>query len=108
MLTISFPVFKNDEFDEDEDQENPDDENLFINMYPHMDILDTEPDGDDNEDSYDKDDLDLHDINHPDYMPLHVQAHLHGPRIPHEIQNLQNFTILTLVLLSNNTKQVPK
>jgi hypothetical protein len=42
---------------EDEDEDNPDDESLFINMYPHMDILDAEPDGDDDEDSYDEDDL---------------------------------------------------
>jgi hypothetical protein len=34
-----------------------------------MDILDAEPDGYDDEDSYDEDYLDLHDVNHPDYMP---------------------------------------
>jgi hypothetical protein len=43
------------------------------------------------EDLYDEDDLDLHDVNHPNYMPLHVQARLLGPRVPREIQNLQTF-----------------
>jgi hypothetical protein len=85
---------KNDdteEFDEDENEDNPDDESPFINMYPHMDILDAEPDGYDDEDSYDEDDLDLHDVNHPDYIPPHVQARLIGPRVPREIRNLQTF-----------------
>jgi hypothetical protein len=44
-------------------------------MYPQMDILDAEPDGDNDEELYDKDDLDLHDVNHPNYMPPHVQAY---------------------------------
>jgi hypothetical protein len=85
---------KNDnteEFDEDEDEVNPNDENLLINMYPHMDILDTDPDGDNNKESYDKDDLDLHDVNHPDYIPPHVQASLLGPHVPREICILQTF-----------------
>jgi transposase InsO family protein len=85
---------KNDdteEFDENADEDNPDDENPFINMYPHMDVLDAEPDGGDDEDLYDKDDLDLHDVNHPDYMPPHVQDRLLGPGVPREIRNLQTF-----------------
>jgi hypothetical protein len=85
---------KNDnteEFDEDEDEDNPNNENPFINMYPHMDILDAEPDGDNDKDSYDEDDLDLYDVNHPNYMPPHVQARLIGPRVPREIHNLQTF-----------------
>jgi hypothetical protein len=84
---------KNDdteEFDEDEDEDHPDDENSF-NMYPHMDILDADTNGDNNKDSYDEDDLDLHDVNHPDYMPTHVQTGLIRPRVPREIRNLQTF-----------------
>jgi hypothetical protein len=41
--------------------------------------------------SYDEDDLDLHDFNHPNYMPPHVQARLLGPCVPREIRNLQTF-----------------
>jgi hypothetical protein len=47
-----------EEFDEDEDEDNPNDKNPFINMYPHMDILDTESKGDDDGDSYNENDLD--------------------------------------------------
>jgi hypothetical protein len=85
---------KNDdteEFDEDDDEVNPNDENPFINMYPHMEALDAEPDGDDDKDLYDEDDLDLHDVNHPDYMLPHDQARLIGPRVPREIRYLQKF-----------------
>jgi hypothetical protein len=48
-------------------------------MHHHIDILDNEPDGDENEDSYDEDDVDLHNVNHPDCMPLHIQSRLLGP-----------------------------
>jgi hypothetical protein len=60
-------------------------------MYPHIGSLDAEPNGDDDKDLYDKDDLDLHDVNHPNYMPPHVQDRLLGPRVPREIRNLQTF-----------------
>jgi hypothetical protein len=66
-------------------------ENPFINMYQHMDILVSEPNGNDDKDAYDEDDLNLHDVSHPDYMPPHVQDRLLGPRIPREIRNLQTF-----------------
>jgi hypothetical protein len=56
-----------------------------------MDILHAEPDGNENEDSYDEDDLDLHDVNHPDYMSPHVQAHLLGLCVLSEICNLHKF-----------------
>jgi hypothetical protein len=44
-------------------------------------ILDAEPNGDYNKDLYDEDELDFHDVNHPDYMPPHVQARLIGSGI---------------------------
>jgi hypothetical protein len=56
-----------------------------------MDILDDEPDGEDDKVLYDKDYLDLHDVNHPDYMPSHVQDRLIRHRVPQEIRNLQTF-----------------
>jgi hypothetical protein len=39
--------YDTEESDEDEDEDNPNDDNLFINMYPHMDILDADLDGTD-------------------------------------------------------------
>ena len=41
--------------------------------------LNTESDGEDETDSDEEADLDIGDINHPDYMPPHVQARLLGP-----------------------------
>jgi hypothetical protein len=70
---------KTEEFNEDEDEDNFDDENPLINMYPQMDIIDPENHGDDEEDSYNEDDLDVHDVIHPIYIPPHAQASLLGP-----------------------------
>jgi hypothetical protein len=56
-----------------------------------MFIIDVDFDGSDNEDSYNGEDLDLYDINHPDYMPPHVQAHLIGPHVTCEVHNFQTF-----------------
>jgi hypothetical protein len=96
-LIVAVKNDNTEEFDEDEDKDNSDDENLFINMYLHMDILDAEPDGDDNEDE-----LDLHDVNHPNYMPPHVQSHLLGPHGRSVIY--KHFIILTQECLRNKMK----
>jgi hypothetical protein len=56
-----------------------------------MDILNTEPVGNDDKELYNKDDLDLHDVKHCNSMPPHVQVRLLGPCVPQEICNLQSF-----------------